>query len=176
MCSFIKCWIIWLWVVAYQSLKTMKKSSWVIPKVVPVAYGSSLLWELQFKSDFTRVVVTRTGRLQELLQGELWQYFANFCLIFYFSIQTQSVLLYTFELRKNSGKVESQMPPFGHSGLSCSKVGKPIHWIVQLVSLILNCWIVIYPVDSAIQCLNNRGQISKLHARTGHLCKTMPSC
>ena len=29
---------------------------------------------------------------------------------------------------------------------------------MQLVSLILICWIVIYPVDSAIQRLNNRGQ------------------
>ena len=28
---------------------------------------------------------------------------------------------------------------------------------MQLVSLILIRWIVIYPVDSAIQCLNNRG-------------------
>ena len=33
-----------------------------------------------------------------------------------------------------------------------------IQWIVQLVSQILICWIVIYPVDSAIQCLNNLGQ------------------
>ena len=33
-----------------------------------------------------------------------------------------------------------------------------IQWIVQLVSQILIHWIVIYPVDSAIQRLNNRGQ------------------
>ena len=33
-----------------------------------------------------------------------------------------------------------------------------------------------YIVDSAIQCLNNQGQISKLHSRIGHLHKIMPSC
>ena len=32
-----------------------------------------------------------------------------------------------------------------------------IHWITQLVFLIRINWIVIYPVDSAIQGLNNRG-------------------
>ena len=31
--------------------------------------------------------------------------------------------------------------------------------VTQLVSLILIHWIVIYPVDSAIQRLNNRGQM-----------------
>ena len=33
-------------VVAYESLKTTEKSSWVIPKVVAVAYGSGRLREL----------------------------------------------------------------------------------------------------------------------------------
>jgi len=37
------------------------------------------------------------------------------------------------------------------SGPSCSKGGR----IVQLISLILIHWIVIYPMDSAIQLLNN---------------------
>ena len=32
-----------------------------------------------------------------------------------------------------------------------------MQWIVRLASQILIRWIVIYPVDSAIQCLNNRG-------------------
>ena len=36
-----------LWVVAYESLKTMRKSSWVIPKVVAVAYGNGRLLELK---------------------------------------------------------------------------------------------------------------------------------
>ena len=35
---------------------------------------------------------------------------------------------------------------------------KSIQWIVQLVSLIFICWIVIHPVGSTIQCLNNQGQ------------------
>ena len=35
---------------------------------------------------------------------------------------------------------------------------KSIQWISQLVSLILIHWIGIYPVDSAIQRLNNLGQ------------------
>ena len=35
------------------------------------------------------------------------------------------------------------------------KLHNAIHWIAQLVSLTLNRWIVIYPVDSAIQRLNN---------------------
>jgi len=69
-------------VVAYKSLKTKKKSSWVIPKVVAVAYGNGLLQELfitkfksQFKWVFAKVVVTRAGRLQGWLQGELRLYF-----------------------------------------------------------------------------------------------------
>ena len=35
-------WFLWLrlWVVTYESLKTKEKASWVIPKVVAVAYGS----------------------------------------------------------------------------------------------------------------------------------------
>ena len=32
-----------------------------------------------------------------------------------------------------------------------------MHWTVKLVSQILIRWIVIYPVDSAIQRLTNRG-------------------
>ena len=35
-----------LWVVAYESLKTKEKCSWVIPKVVAVAYESFLLKSL----------------------------------------------------------------------------------------------------------------------------------
>ena len=37
------------------------------------------------------------------------------------------------------------------------KVDSAIQWIVQLVSLILIHWIVIYPMDSGIQLLNNWG-------------------
>lgn len=36
----------WLWVIAYESIKTKDKSSWVIPKVVEVAYGGGRLREL----------------------------------------------------------------------------------------------------------------------------------
>ena len=64
--------------VTYKSLNTNEKSSWVIPKVVVVAYGSGRLRELfitkfksQFKRGFTKVVVTRAGRLREWSQGEL---------------------------------------------------------------------------------------------------------
>ena len=67
--------------VAYKSLKTKKKSSWIITKVVAVANGSGRLRELfitkfksQFKWGFAKVVVTRAGRLQEWSQGELWLY------------------------------------------------------------------------------------------------------
>ena len=38
------------------------------------------------------------------------------------------------------------------------KADKAIYWIMQLVSLILIRWIVIYPMNSAIQRLNNSGQ------------------
>ena len=38
------------------------------------------------------------------------------------------------------------------------KVDSAIHWIAQLVVVILNPWIAIYSVDSAIQLSNNRGQ------------------
>ena len=67
--------------VAYKSLKTKEKSSWVIPKVVAVAYESGRLQELfitkfksQFKWGFAKVVVTRAGRLREWSQGELRLY------------------------------------------------------------------------------------------------------
>ena len=88
--------------------------------------------------------------------------------------QLQSVLIFKFN---------PSMPPFVSAdciklGLifqGCQKVFKyqapvvkkvdsaiqwiiSIQWITQLVSLILICWIAIYPVDSAIQVLNNRGQ------------------
>ena len=53
-----------LCVVAYESLKTKEKSSWVIPKVVAVPYGSGHLRELfikvfewHFKQGFTKVLV-----------------------------------------------------------------------------------------------------------------------
>ena len=54
--------------VAYESLKTKEKSSWVIPKVVAVAYGGghfSFIYKFKsrFKGGFTKVVVTRVGRL-----------------------------------------------------------------------------------------------------------------
>ena len=41
------------------------------------------------------------------------------------------------------------------------KVDGVIHWIAQLVSLRLIQWIAMYPMDSAIHLLNNRGQFSK---------------
>ena len=37
------------------------------------------------------------------------------------------------------------------------KVDSAIQWIIQSVSLLLIHWIVIYPMDSAIQLLNNWG-------------------
>ena len=37
------------------------------------------------------------------------------------------------------------------------KVIRTIHWIMQLDCLTLIRWVAIYPVDSAIQRLNNRG-------------------
>ena len=69
------------WVVSYQSLKTKENSSWVIPKVVAVAYGIGPLRELfitkfkwQFKWGFIKVIITRACHLRECLQGELWLY------------------------------------------------------------------------------------------------------
>ena len=56
-------------------------SEWVIPKVVALAYGSGHLRDLfitkfksQFKWGFTKVVVTRAGRLREWSHGELRMY------------------------------------------------------------------------------------------------------
>ena len=61
-----------------------EKSSWVIPKVVAVAYGSGRLRDLfiakfksQFKLGFTKVVVTGAGRLREWSQGKLRLYGIN---------------------------------------------------------------------------------------------------
>ena len=77
--------------VTYKSLKTKKKSSWVIPKVVAVTYGSGRLRELfitmfksQFKWGFAKVVVTtcRAGRLREWSQGELRLYLECFQILY----------------------------------------------------------------------------------------------
>ena len=64
--------------VAYESLTAKEKSTWVIPKVVAVAYDSGRLQELfitrfksQFNRGFTKVVVNRAGRLREWSPGEL---------------------------------------------------------------------------------------------------------
>ena len=49
---------------AYESLKTMEKSSRVIPRVVVVSYELFITkFKSQFKRSFTKVVVTRAGRL-----------------------------------------------------------------------------------------------------------------
>ena len=37
------------------------------------------------------------------------------------------------------------------------RVDSAVHWITQLVLLLFIRWIVIYPVDSVIHLLNNRG-------------------
>ena len=45
-------------------------------------------------------------------------------------------------------------------GLVVQKMRNAIHWIMQLISLILVNWIVrivIYPLDNAVQRLNNQG-------------------
>ena len=61
--------------------KYAQHSEWVIPKVVAVACGSGHLRDLfitkfksQFKRGFTKVVVTRAGRLREWSHGELRLY------------------------------------------------------------------------------------------------------
>ena len=61
----------------YKRLKTTEKSSLVIPKVFVVGYGSGRFRELfitkikpHFKRGFTKVVLTRAGRLREWSQGE----------------------------------------------------------------------------------------------------------
>ena len=60
--------------VAYDSLKTKEKSSWVIPKVVAVAYESEVFIakckSQSVQRGFTKVVVTRAGCLREWSQGE----------------------------------------------------------------------------------------------------------
>ena len=68
--------------VAYENLKTKEKFSWVISKVVAVAYGIGRSRELfitkcksQFKLGFAKVVLTRAGRLREWSQGELRLYY-----------------------------------------------------------------------------------------------------
>ena len=102
--------------VAYKNLKTKKKSSWAIPKVVAVAYGSGRLRELfitNFKAEFiwgfAKVVVTRAGRLQEWSQGELRLYYqpiksAKF--LGYFEVPREMEKKFEIgELRNNRGSV-----------------------------------------------------------------------
>ena len=59
--------------------KKKEKCSWVILKVVVVAYGSAHLREpfitMFNKRGFTMVIVTRAGRLREWSQGELRLYY-----------------------------------------------------------------------------------------------------
>ena len=62
--------------VAYESLNTKKKPSWVTPKVVAVAcesFSSQRLSQI-LNGDFTKAVVTRASRLREWSQREprLW--------------------------------------------------------------------------------------------------------
>ena len=59
---------------AYESLATKEKSSWVIPKVIAVAYESFSLKKSQFKRGFTKVIVTSARRLRVWTQGELGLY------------------------------------------------------------------------------------------------------
>ena len=54
--------------------KTKKKSSWIIPRVVAIAYGSGRLRELfitkiksQFKRGFTKVVIARARSLTRVV-------------------------------------------------------------------------------------------------------------
>ena len=59
--------------------KTKGKSSWIIPRVVAIAYGSGRLRELfitkiksQFKRGFTKVVVTRARPLTRVVARRAW--------------------------------------------------------------------------------------------------------
>ena len=68
-------------VVAYESLNTKKKSSWVIPKVVAVvceSFSSQRLSQI-LNGVFTKAVVTRASRLREWSQEEprLWECFCT---------------------------------------------------------------------------------------------------
>ena len=60
----------------YESLATKEKSTWVIPKVIAVAYESFSLKSLSHSSNggFTKVVVTSARRLRVWSQGELRLY------------------------------------------------------------------------------------------------------
>ena len=50
-------------------------------------------------------------------------------------------------------------------GAVVQKVDNAIQWIEQSVFLILIHWIMIHPMDTAIQHLNNRGLGNKLHKK-----------
>ena len=58
-------------------------------------------------------------------------------------------------IHNNTGSSHSVL--CGHLAPVVQKVDNTIHWIAQLVSLTLIRGIVIYPVDSTIQLLNNWG-------------------
>ena len=85
----LKCWFIRLRVFAYESLKIKKKSSWVIPKVVAVAYERFSLLSLNQSSNAVspKVVVTWAGRLRGWSRGELWLY----CTAFSVSLTLKSI-------------------------------------------------------------------------------------
>ena len=55
-------------------------------------------------------------------------------------------------------EVRNLAPVFRKADSTIHWINITIQWIVQLVFVILIRWIAIYPVDSAIQLLNNRGQ------------------
>ena len=61
-----KCWFKWirLLVVAYESLKTKEKSSWVIPKVVAVANGSFSLQNWSYTTS-NRVQFNSSNRVSQ---------------------------------------------------------------------------------------------------------------
>ena len=81
-----------------------------------------------------------------------------------------SVLTYIFTQTGDKNPVDgilwcehSNKTPFTKLQFFKGWIALFIQWIMQLISLILIHWIVIYPVDSAIHCLNNLGQYFELY-------------
>lgn len=100
---------------AYESLKTKEKSSWVIPKVITVAYRIGRLRELfmtksLFKRGFTKVVITRAGGLREWSQGELWLYFL--------CVSYRSTRRYTMSVKKTDVKLVSIIRLISYSDIT----------------------------------------------------------
>ena len=74
---------------------------------------------------------------------------------------------FKFQIRVFWARVRHEKNVKIHLVSVVQKVDRTIHWITQLVLIVFIRWIGIYPLDSAILLLNNRGLNSRMETEMG---------